>query len=796
MYTRKGFENKTAQAGRDFDDDFHAHNAMKRKPKAEPVAGPTPEPAPDPKPNPDPTGDGDIDFIKHGQLLYEKEFYKTSTGIGKVEFGGKIGFSSGGEIEVGENTVFTPIVIEHEPSTWIDGWSAQIMEIETELHDFDHGIAAKMSFGGPKFDIENIDVEDEAQMADFELQVASVGFKISGEWSLQDYENAMAENHPLAKWLSEIKISVSDDNGNTSTKNFADVLSLGYKLGIDIEGSYSVNAADLLKLKAMQVVRKKLLERNRELAKVTDELDELEKKDRLKRREYLKDKEDKWREKKPKKRKNKSPKSKKLERWNEKYEKTDGHQSRQKKIKELKKKADDLAKKLRKGLGKLDKLSSKMSSKWGKKVGKKVVKFAGKAVFKVLGRLFIILGIIETVLDVIKVIRYWDYIEWGGDGASLDDAPLFGEVPEAPENRELLQPSEDGTVGNGGTDFENQSQEQVSDMNPDTISGEGDVGSSGDIETEGGSDGSNAVESDIDDNVTSDMEDAESVQSYSVGSGGTISEEAVDTEFLAEVWGDFLALPEYVRNFYHDMFESYGMTEVKTDELIEFMELMENATEDDIEEYEDLFRNSPGLSFQEIMDLIRENQEKEGEGTEENGGGSGVQVTKEGPEMETDEGAQGAEESETTEEGEGEKSNGNTTGIDSNYDGKSVKVVLNKLDSTPKKYYRIPGIRFGPMWPDRKASVHHAVHPGQGQLHNKTGKHPTLGTFFIENLQVTYVDETRVQCGSSTTAGYIFKYLEDYELRFPNGEIHHLRKGSTFTAFFCDPYQFFDQDIE
>lgn len=105
-----------------------------------------------------------------------------------------------------------------------------------------------------------------------------------------------------------------------------------------------------------------------------------------------------------------------------------------KKAKKLKKEAEAIAKKIAGKTDDIAKIGKGMKSPWGRKFAEKSLGWAKSFGLKALGKVLVVLAILDTVVSIAKIIKYWDKIEfkfpWDSSGMSLDDAPLFGDVPQ------------------------------------------------------------------------------------------------------------------------------------------------------------------------------------------------------------------------------------------------------------------------------------------------------------------------------------------------------------------------------
>lgn len=91
--------------------------------------------------------------------------------------------------------------------------------------------------------------------------------------------------------------------------------------------------------------------------------------------------------------------------------------------------ARDLSKRAKSLSSQVESLSTKYTSGFGKVIGKKALRL-GVAFLKRLNLILAIIGLVEDMIMVAKIIKFWDEIEFMGEGQSLDQKSLFDKTQE------------------------------------------------------------------------------------------------------------------------------------------------------------------------------------------------------------------------------------------------------------------------------------------------------------------------------------------------------------------------------
>lgn len=219
----------------------------------------------------------------------------------------------------------------------------------------------------------------------------------------------------------------------------ATAIDAGFKIKFKISAKVFIDALDFQTLKKMG-------DYEQDLKTQYDELDELEKQKRAerveydkKKKEYLDKREQDWRDN-PDNRGKTRPSNEQRGKWKRDWKKTDPHKSHRRSVARVMEKWKSVNGKIDDIIRKQKKLTGKLVTKFGQKLGFKTLQTSLKWAMKALGKLFIILEIVEVIIGIAKVIKYWDYLDWpwAEGGESLGDAGLFDDVPEKVENPKEL----------------------------------------------------------------------------------------------------------------------------------------------------------------------------------------------------------------------------------------------------------------------------------------------------------------------------------------------------------------------
>lgn len=318
-------------------------------------------------------------------------------------------------------------------------------DLAQALTDWDGGFKAEL-----KGDIGKIDLKNGVP----DIKVGALEFAVSGELNKDTL------------YASEIGKAIA-----AASPVVVGLIEQGWKIKLEAKIElYVLTPEDIAK----RLKINKLLEEQRKLA---DEVVELEKQTKdLKRQykskeqEFLKKSKENFEKSKPRGSNKKWSKKDALK----KFKKSDAAKALKRQIGDSTAKASKIAKRVETIVKEVDGVAKSFTTKFGKMVGQNSMKAARFFATKILSRLLIVLAIIDTVVLIAKLIKYIDHLKFGFDqeGVSIDDAPLFGDVPEESEESEF---ETEGTDMENGS-FETGDSECTSDGENETKSdGDSDV---------------------------------------------------------------------------------------------------------------------------------------------------------------------------------------------------------------------------------------------------------------------------------------------------------------------------------
>ena len=215
----------------------------------------------------------------------------------------------------------------------------------------------------------------------------------------------------------------------------------GWSVYIEFKAEVSLDAEEITKIKKLKNIHEEIKAIEKESDEVAKELE--------KHADDMARKEEEWMRRGSKK--NRKLKKKGLKSW----KKSNAYKKLNKKSNQIKKKAKDVAKKLFDKADEAAKLGSKMKSTFGKRLATQAVKLAKRISVQFLKKAIVVIAIIDATISIFKIIKYWDNIKFPweeGGNMSLDDAPLFGDVPEPDKSQKTegsAQDSESPSVGQG-----------------------------------------------------------------------------------------------------------------------------------------------------------------------------------------------------------------------------------------------------------------------------------------------------------------------------------------------------------
>ncbi|HEY8401591.1 MAG TPA: hypothetical protein VIK89_10035 [Cytophagaceae bacterium] len=360
---------------------------------------------------------------------------------------------------------------------------------------------------------------------------------------------------------------VNKDNLNTSyigqqivskLPTVAHLIKEGWKVKVEIKIELAVLTPDDI---AKRLKINKLLDEQQKLLKEAEELEkkakELKDTYNNKEKEFVK----KTREKFEKSRKNaKKQWTKKLEeKAIKKFRNTKHAQGLKKQIGKTTSKATRIANQAKTLAKEIDTIAKTFSTKWGQMIGKKAMQTARFIATKVLSRLLIALAIIDTIITVAKLIKYFNHLKlsFDGEGIPLDEAPLLGEVPDEGS-------SQGSGEFEGTSDIENKSGNDSGNIEDDFFPEDFDIVTSDPLTSQGQDDQSVASESSSTDSDSKEEQNTSSIH---------LSSDAL--EKLA-------AKPENVQLLWDLLTESSDTGTVEDKHLEEFLKIVP----EDIEEGE------------------------------------------------------------------------------------------------------------------------------------------------------------------------------------------------------------------
>ncbi len=174
------------------------------------------------------------------------------------------------------------------------------------------------------------------------------------------------------------------------------------EIKVEFKGEKKIDPVEWAKLKKMNKLEKNLEHLKDEAKQHTQKMKDRERAFNKKENRKLK-------------RKNKKGKRYKRKKWNN-----------SRSYKDLKRKSNELAKKITKNVDEIVDVAKTVKGKLARKIASKI-----------LAKITIIIEIIDTLILVAKIVKYWEDLKlqlpWKADGVSIDDMPLLGDIPKKGE---------------------------------------------------------------------------------------------------------------------------------------------------------------------------------------------------------------------------------------------------------------------------------------------------------------------------------------------------------------------------
>lgn len=458
----KTFDRSTAQAGRDFDDDFESYKFNRSTSKA-PTETPTQEydTAQDDEvledeessqlaveeaqetelnaalPQPEPAADRRTGSPEK-EYLFLNETLKRKRVFPKTYFKANLkgAFVQESEALAGVNSA---LGTDLDKSNFKFQWNLATRELTTKIGNETKDV---VDWGPFKLSLN----WSAGAIKENGLELSPIGVSVAGKFNKDTLANSPG-------WVKDLYQQMTAQNPAYSA-----MLEQGWAVKLQLTGTMFVDPLDFERMKDLKDIRK-------QLDGAREEVDKAEKTKKKADKDYKKERKKYIEERKKEYKKNTGKKRVPNRQLNKYKDQFNSSEKGQKLLKDRLKAREGL-KKLRNKVDELvrrsSKIARKMSSKFGRTFGKNAARTIRVLGGQILKRIFILLAIIDGIIAVIKIIKFWDHLSfvWSEeDGKSLDEVSVSDEVPEAQEEP---------------TELEKQMQEYLKEEGHELVEGESD----------------------------------------------------------------------------------------------------------------------------------------------------------------------------------------------------------------------------------------------------------------------------------------------------------------------------------
>lgn len=348
------------------------------------------------------------------------------------------------------------------------------------------------------------------------------------------------------------------------------LVALGWKVDVELKFDISLDPAEMAKAIAIKKAQKAL----EDLGKKSDDI-----------AEKIQREAKEWERKQARKAQKAARRGKRFKRTP--FEKTS-------KGKALKKKAEDVAKKIAGKTAEIAKIGKGMESPWGRKFAEKSFEWAKTFGKKVLGKLLVVLAVLDAAVTIAKIIKHWDSIyfklPWESGGRSLDDVSLFDDLPSGGTKE---GDDDGGAKSDSGTKRESSDSDSEGVEEGETDGGEPGAAKSDDAASKPSADDAGAApEKDAGDSGGPDLTNEPDEEQAKTGSVG------VSKETLEKIRKS----PEPVQQLVLEIISGEIGPEITDDQIGEILKrIPPTLTQEQSDLLQDMIEPEEGQSFDDLL---------------------------------------------------------------------------------------------------------------------------------------------------------------------------------------------------